>query len=632
MGERRRPASRGLTRTGRRLALLGAAALLAAVPTMTGPASASATKPAAAGAPTSYPGGHWEPGPAQYGAKKTVTTTVTMDDGVELSATVTYPTSLSTGERAPGSFPVIVHHNPYGDSGESDAYFVERGYIWANVRPRGNGTSGGDVGLAGARDRKDGVQIIDWAAHDLGGSNGRLGLYGCSYTGLHALTDAASVGPGSPLKAVAGLCSAAAPGYFSHETLIKGGFLTEFAAQAGVFGPFTGGQPGTVKFWEDLQTELFAGGPRAYDGAFWKDREQNFAQGIVDSDVPSLLVTGFRDETEASALQQYASTQNAYIGRSVTKPMESWQQSGTSKHQLVVGDWAHGEGLDNGILLQWYDTWIKNENTGLAQTTSPLHLQDTATGAWINTTRYPLASDYTTYHLRSSGSLTAEQETRAATDSLVWAQPDTSGSELTYTSKPVSHGVTVAGPISATVYASSSNTNLQLEATLSDVAPDGTVKEISGYNPVLGSQHKLDATMTWRDSQGKIIRPWTKQDRDEYLSPGRVYRLDIAMEPRLFSVKQGHSLRLTLDTQTPAAVCTQRAWEELPCYHTAPQTQTLPGGTYTVHYGKEFPSQLNVPLLPSSCFRDTRSGVTPTSGGTDQPLDWSTASACGGRS
>lgn len=116
---------------------------------------------------TPYPGGRWEPGPAQYGSE-TVTTTVTMDDGVELSATIGYPTSLETGERVAGNFPVIIQPNPYGDA--VIPYFVQRGYVFATVRPRGTGTSGGDVGLASPRDLQDGALLVDWAAHKLDGS------------------------------------------------------------------------------------------------------------------------------------------------------------------------------------------------------------------------------------------------------------------------------------------------------------------------------------------------------------------------------------------------------------------------------------------------------------------------------
>jgi len=38
---------------------------------------------------------------------------VTMSDGVELKADVSYPTDPATGERAPGPFPVLLTQSPY---------------------------------------------------------------------------------------------------------------------------------------------------------------------------------------------------------------------------------------------------------------------------------------------------------------------------------------------------------------------------------------------------------------------------------------------------------------------------------------------------------------------------------------
>lgn len=613
-----------MTTTPRAIRLIrfaGVAAILAATllvaPVARTPAGA-ATQPS-----SPYPGGHWEPGPAQYGYT-TVATTVTMDDGVELSATIGYPTSLETGERAPGRFPVIVSHNPYDNNMEP--LLIERGYIFASLRPRGTGLSGGEVGLAGPRDWQDGARIVDWAAHRLDGSDGRIGLFGGSYVGLHALTDAAAVGPNSPVKAVAGFCSAAAPGYFSHEVFINGGMLTHLGASAAAFGALTGGQPGSVSFFSQLEADMVAGGERAYDRAFWKARERHFASDIVRNDVPTLLWVGWDDLVENTALQMYASLQQVSAGQPVDKPMLS-KAPGTGRHQMIVTEGEHCSGLDKGIMLQWFETWVRGVDTGISEHNVPLHVQDKVTGQWANVTNYPMVSEYTNYHLTGDGAL-ASSPAASATETLQWAQPDTAGAQLTFTSAALADGATVAGPMSATLYAASSNRNLQIFATLSDVAPDGTSKDISAYGPVLGSQRKLDANLTWHDSGGKLIRPWLLQERDEYLVPGYVYRFDIAMEAALWSVEPSHSLRLTLTTQLPDTRCRTRIGTTEPCYNTAPQLETLPGGTYTLQFGGQHDSHVNLPLLPYGCLGAVRSAETPTSKGAIEPLDWDTKSGC----
>ena len=45
---------------------------------------------------------------------------------------------------------------------------------------------------------------------------------------------------------------------------------------------------------------------------------------------------------------------------------------------------------------------------------------------------------------------------------------------------------------------------------------------------------------------------------------------------------------------------------------TAPQKNTLPGGTYTILFGKGTPIALNIPQLPYNVFPTAKSGRTPT--------------------
>lgn len=77
---------------------------------------------------------NWQPPAASYAASAPVHTTVTMDDGVKIAVEVVYPTDPSTGDRAPGPFPVLLTQNPYGaqrsDPTGTGTYFVQRGYIY----------------------------------------------------------------------------------------------------------------------------------------------------------------------------------------------------------------------------------------------------------------------------------------------------------------------------------------------------------------------------------------------------------------------------------------------------------------------------------------------------------------------
>lgn len=564
---------------------------------------------------TPYPGGRWEPAPAAYG-ETDISAWLTMDDGVKLRATIGYPTNPATGKRASGTFPVILQHSPYTDT--PVGYFVQRGYIFANVRPRGTGASEGTVGFNGPRDRLDGVEIIDWVAHELDGSSGIVGMYGCSYPAQLALADAAAVGPNSPLKAVAALCAA---GDYSHEIELAGGFATPGVAVLPQIAAAVGGGEATLAYFTALRDEILSGGDAAYHRDYWQDRllTDESAASVVANGIPVLLWAGWDDVVEKAELEMYANFQNAFAGRPVRGPMLANQKT-TGRYQIILGEWGHGGGLDNGIVLEWFDTWLKGEDTGLKDTSTPMHLyeqNEQSSGRWINAAQYPMATHYTAMYLNSNGNLTRDRPPSPVGDSIVWAQPDT-GATLTYTSEPLPEGATMAGPMSVTVNASSSNTNLELVGFLYDVAPDGTTTEITN-GAVLGSQRALDADKSWYDTDGKLIYPYTLQQDDDYLTPGEVYRFDIGLFPRLWSIAPGHAVRLTLTTQMPKAFCDAAYFGSEPCHLTAPQTRTLPGGTYVVVHGL-----VNLPLLPHKVYPTATSAPTPTSSGVSLPLDWGT--------
>ena len=568
---------------------------------------------AAGQASTAWPGGRWEPGPARYGTTVVSNVQIRMDDGVMLTATVGYPTDPSTGRRAPGRFPVILQQTPYTDT--INPYFVQFGYIFATVRSRGTGTSGGVFGYVSARDHQDGVDTVNWAAHDLDGSNGIIGGYGCSYDGETQLYTAANIGRNSPLKAIIPTCTAQD---YLRETFLVDGILTgdfPFLSRAAAS---VGNTPSAQAFFAGLVPEIESGGDAAYNRDFWQSRQPiSDAQKIVDNGIPALLWSGWDDVVIRGATEFYAALQNAYRNRPVQAPMDRLQPA-TGRYQIIVGPWGHGQGLDNTIMLEWYDTWLKHKNTGMDNTRTPMHLYELGTNRWINTAQYPIVPDYATYYLHADGALNSNRPS-SGSDSIAWAQPGEAGSTVAYSTPPLADGATLAGPISATVYASSTNTNLELIATLDDVAPDGTAAPIT-FGAVLGSQRDLNPLLNWRDRNGTIIRPYTQQAGDSYLTPGQITRFDIALHPRLRAVLPGHSIRLTFTTQEPAAACA--GFNILPCGLTAPAQATVPGGTYQIQRGSTWPSSVNLPLLKAGCFRTATSGVTATSGGFSEPLDW----------
>jgi hypothetical protein len=48
-----------------------------------------------------------------------------------------------------------------------------------------------------------------------------------------------------------------------------------------------------------------------------------------------------------------------------------------------------------GVYLEWLETWLKGVDTGLQDTTLPMHLFEEGSGNWVNVRGYPLTDNYT---------------------------------------------------------------------------------------------------------------------------------------------------------------------------------------------------------------------------------------------
>lgn len=562
-----------------------------------------------------YPGGKWSPGPARFGAEVVEDVPVTMDDGVVLNASIAYPTDLASGRRAAGPFPVVVEHMPYVQFAvpvKVNPFFAEHGYISVQVRARGLGKSGGEVQFLSPREGLDGKAIVDWAAHRLEGSDGRVGLIGCSWPGAIAMTGAAAVGPGSPLKAAVAACSGMEN--MHRQSWLNAGLPTMSFWQFVERGAqLTGNSAAGQRFFEHFADSVLSGGDMAFDADYWRARGRaTLARSIVDNGVPMLLWAGWGDVLETGTLRAYVALQNAHAQRPLESPMQPGQAV-TPRYQLIMGGWGHGQGLDMGVFLQWMETWVNGVDTGIQNTRTPMHVFEPGSERWINLTGYPVVEQSTRWNLGAHGQLRpASTDAPAGRDELRYGEPGTPGAKLTYTSAPLAQGATIAGPMSVTLHASSSNTNLVFIGRLYDVAPDGSAVLIS-RGALLGSQHRLDEAKSWRDAAGTITWPWPSLARDEALTPGRGYRFDLALAPRQWGVRPGHRLRLELTTQTPADRCPATGLPPLndsdPCRLTRPQQQTVPGGVYAIALGGARPSTLNLPMLPYQHFPAVRAAM-----------------------
>jgi putative CocE/NonD family hydrolase len=321
-------------------------------------------------------------------------------------------------------------------------------------------------------------------------------------------------------------------------------------------------------------------------------------------------------------------------------------QDVTGRYQLVDGPWYHltaGDGFDMfPVQLAWYDHFLKGKNTGITNTDHPLHLYELRSNHWHDARRYPLSqAPAKTFYLAggpsgsnapslNDGTLSDKKpKNGSGSDSIVWSpvgspcsrQSDQWGAgpvalafetgnlppspcetddrsiqvgpgALTYTSAPFAKDRSVAGPIDATVYASSIRPDVELEATIEDVAPGGASYPLSS-GALLGSFRKLNKAKTWFGANGRPLipyHPFTKKSKTP-VPTGKVTRFDIEVFPTFAEIEKGDRLRVTLTTSdTP---------------HLSPLPQDLPnlvGGVYSVQRNKAHASYINVPLANDYSF------------------------------
>ena len=98
---------------------------------------------------------------------------------------------------------------------------------------------------------EDGAALVKWAAA-LAGSDGRVGLQGCSQLGINQLETATLLGPDSPVKAMIPAC---ASGDFYRDTAFDNGIPT-------IVGSALAGADAT------------SGGDMAYYRDYWKTRDR----------------------------------------------------------------------------------------------------------------------------------------------------------------------------------------------------------------------------------------------------------------------------------------------------------------------------------------------------------------------
>ena len=493
---------------------------------------------------------------------------ITMDDGVQLGATLTFP-SKDGSSPAPGRFPVVLAMTPYGRddaalgcSCGNPPDFALRGFVFAAVDVRGTGGSQGnlDENYFSAREARDGYDLVQYLG-TRPWSTGKVGMTGGSYVGITQLKTA-ETGPShlaaiAPNEALADIYNDAfAPGgimslsFDSQYLAVQGG--------PGLLTPNTDASmiPGTLTAKQQQAT----GRPIAldylehpFDDGFYAERSP--ITGVSKIHVPVFVEDGWRDAFEAGDIRMFEALAH--------RRAPTYLNIGPCTHKGCGPPFAPTDNPPNQDNVEAQEIrFDQHYLMGMKAPVPPrVRLYDQQAGRYDDATSWPpprtrfereylgtntiaarrpapASASYFTNPAAGFSMSLDEQGTVAASPYVPADQRLEDGQGLTWRTATLARALTLAGPIAMHLVASSSVADTDWFAKISDVAPDGT-ESIVSEGQLRASLRALAPGSTAEEPLETLISP-------QPLTPGRFYDFEIAIAPTDYTFERGHMLQLRL--------------------------------------------------------------------------------------
>ena len=587
--------------------------------------------PAGGGAWTDY-----NPAPLYPGTMTQDNFFITMSDGVQLAASVTFPADAS-GNAINGKFPVILTQTGYNKDigayepalGGADVYLVQHGYIHVVVDTRGTGRSEGQWTAFGPIEQSDYASTVNWAASQ-SWSNGSIGVYGASLLGITAVLTAEQQSPavkaafpivpmGDAYRDIVFTGGQVDAGFIplwlglvTGLSVIDTSFYQDPAEALQAFLDHVEGA--VTNFQVPVLLQAVAGDPAiAYDGAFWAERSP--LENASLNKVPTFIVGGLHDLFQRGEPLLY----------------EAMKTQVPTK--MLLGPWTHvaaalGEGLPadgvpvlDHIALQWFDQYVKGFDVGadrLPNVTQFVYgfnhfvtAQDWPNpqaqvqrwylsngNALVSTPPQGKISPSTILQEPAEGicSQSASQWTAGALGllSLPCFSDDNLDETLEqkYDTAPLPADLYINGPIMADLWISTTAADAGVVVRVDDVDASGTALDLTD-GILTASMRQVDTTHS-RYLQGQLIQPWQPftQVAQQPLSSGQLVELQVEVFPTSAVIAAGHRLRIAVGAS------------DFP--HGLPPLPTLLQsliGFLSVYNDATHPSNVVLPVIPSSALQ-----------------------------
>ena len=495
---------------------------------------------------------------------------VTMDDGVQLGVTITFP-SKDGSSPAPGRFPVVLAMTPYGRDGicgcSNAADFATRGFVFAVADVRGTGGSQGNLNgnYFSPREAKDGYDLVEWLGTQ-SWSTGKVGMDGGSYVGITQYKTAeldpphlAAIAPDDALADI--YDDAYAPG-----GIVSASFDGQYIAVQGAPGLLTPNTDasmlqGTVTAKLDQATSNpvavdYLENP--FDDAFFQERNPitmvdkiNVPVFITDGERDAFFVHG--DTRMFEALERRDIPIYLNIGPCTHKgcggeeaPTTNQPNIDNTEAQEIEFDQKYLMGMDGPDLprVRIYDQqagkYLEADSWPLPQaSTTPEYLGAaslTKTGTITGNRPAHSIASYPANPAAGYSMALDGQGTVAISPYLPLDQRLEDGQGLTWRTPALAKPLTIAGPVALHLVAASSAKNTDWFVKISDVAPGGS-ESIVAEGQLRASLRALAPGSTPAEPIHPLIDP-------QPLVPHQFYDFQIALQPTAYTFVAGDQLQV----------------------------------------------------------------------------------------
>lgn len=510
------------------------------------------------------------PDPDYGTATVTETGYITVTDGTRLRY------HMQRLEEAPPG-PVVMQYDGY-DAG-TGGYFsdipavkatlMQKGYSILGVSVRGTGCSSGGFDLFDPHRAKDGAEAVEWAAMQPW-SNGQIGMLGYSYPGIMQLFTAAQRPP--HLKAVAPsnvifdlYRDVGSPG-----GIPNGAFTALFTAQQQAPGAL--GLPASLAQSDPECAVNYVANRLAYqsfavdglqsphiDGDFgWLERSPSNTASQID--VPVLTINYWQDEQTGSRIGGLLEPGGLL---SVLDSATTWSVMSNGNHDLT---WGHP--LHSQMLVKFFEHYLRGIDNGWPSTPRIQILHEfnasTLEPSWITTFDHLPTPTPKALYLREQGVLANTPATdlesadsyiyplpSSATNPLpdgadilhqLWRLPASDAGRVVYTTPALQQDLQLLGSASLDLWFSSTASDTDIQATMTEVRPDGQEVYVSrGW--LRASKRALD------EQRSTPTRPLHRhtQDSVEPLNPGQPSFMRLEIFPFAHRFRSGSALRVIID-------------------------------------------------------------------------------------